>query len=52
VKVIDGDGKMSLDEGNFHRSYDQEGDGPNITNFPTGPSYGTSAILMKAAQYL
>jgi hypothetical protein len=37
VKGVDGDGKMSLDEGNSRRSYDQEGAGLNITNFPPEP---------------
>ena len=37
MKGVDGDGKMSLDEGDSRRSYDQEGDGLNITNFPTEP---------------
>ena len=35
VKGVDGDGKMSLDEGNSRRSCDQEGDGLNITNILT-----------------
>jgi hypothetical protein len=40
VKGVDEDGKMSLDEGNSRRSYDQEGAGLNITNFPPEPLFG------------
>src|SRR6266542_3295171 len=52
VKGVDGGGKMSLDEGNSRCSCDQEGAGPNITNFPTVPiSFGTrlrhTMLLMK-----
>jgi hypothetical protein len=45
VNGTDGDGKMSLDEGNSRCSYDQEGDGPNITNFPTEPDIGEYLML-------
>ena len=36
---------MSLDEGDSRRSYDQEGDGLNITNFPTEPRAESSPYI-------
>jgi len=39
---VDGDEKISLDEDNSRYSYNQEGAGLNITNFPPEPiSSGT-----------
>jgi hypothetical protein len=52
VKGVDGDEKISLDEDNSRCSYNQEGAGLNITNFPPEPiSFGTRLrdlmLLMK-----
>ena len=38
VKGVDGDEKISLDEDNSRCSYNQEGAGLHITNFPPEPN--------------